>query len=293
MAIRTISALKAYFYEHAYPTWTQFYDVLDSFRHKSDSISISEVAGLSDQLNNKVPQSVMEQEISDRSEAVTQVSNTLSQQLADEATTRQQADEALQTNIDAKADAATTYSKTEIDNKLNSVYRFKGSVANYAALPTDNLTLGDVYNLVDTGMNYAWTGTGWDALGQIDALATATANGLLSYTDFIKLRDLATTYATKVELSNASTPPSLAINKIGANGVVSLQIFSYSVALKVTAVTIMSNSTNISVQIGSTIYDKDSILNVTLPANTEMSVLDLTIKAGYTSGSAIITFTKA
>jgi hypothetical protein len=104
---------------------------------------------------------------------------------------------------------------------------------------------------------------------------------------------LSTTYATKTELANASTPPSLAINKTGANGVVSLQIFSYPVALKVTAVTIMSNSTNISVQIGSTTYDKNSLINVTLPANTEMSVLDLSIKAGYTSGSAIITFAKA
>lgn len=28
-----------------------------------------------------------------------------------------------------------------------------------------NLTAGDVYNAIDTGMNYAWTGTEWDALG--------------------------------------------------------------------------------------------------------------------------------
>lgn len=67
---------------------------------------------------------------------------------------------------------------------LASVYKFKGSVDNYAALPTEGREVGFVYNVEDTGMNYAWTGTEWDALGQafsitaisneqIDALFTA------------------------------------------------------------------------------------------------------------------------
>ncbi|MDR3706646.1 MAG: hypothetical protein P4L28_12165 [Paludibacteraceae bacterium] len=90
-----------------------------------------------------------------------------------------------------------------------------------------------------------------------------------------------------------ATAPSLAINKTGANGIVSLQVFAYPSALKVSAVTVMSNASNISVQIGSTTYDKDSLLNVVLPANTELTVLDVTTKAGYNTGSAIITFSKA
>ena len=53
MAIRPIEALKAYFYEHAYPTWQQFHDVLDSLRHKNDKIPIADVDGLADQLNGK------------------------------------------------------------------------------------------------------------------------------------------------------------------------------------------------------------------------------------------------
>lgn len=71
-----------------------------------------------------------------------------------------------------------------VKGDLASVYKFKGSVANYAALPTEGLEVGFVYNVEDTGMNYAWTGTEWDALGQafsitaisneqIDALFTA------------------------------------------------------------------------------------------------------------------------
>ena len=53
------------------------------------------------------------------------------------------------------------------DGKVSSVYKFKGNVANYASLPSTSLTIGDVYNLTDTGANYAWTGTIWDNLGVI------------------------------------------------------------------------------------------------------------------------------
>jgi hypothetical protein len=42
---------------------------------------------------------------------------------------------------------------------------YKGTVANYAALPSTGLTVGDVYNLTDTGHNYAWSGSVWDDLG--------------------------------------------------------------------------------------------------------------------------------
>ncbi len=62
-------------------------------------------------------------------------------------------------------DLTNFYTKAQIDSKLSSVYVFKGNVANYAALPSTGLTIGDVYNLTDTGENYAWTGTVWDNLG--------------------------------------------------------------------------------------------------------------------------------
>lgn len=61
-----------------------------------------------------------------------------------------------------------------VKGDLASVYKFKGSVANYAALPTADLEVGWVYNVEDTGMNYAWTGTEWDALGQAFSIAAIT-----------------------------------------------------------------------------------------------------------------------
>jgi hypothetical protein len=57
------------------------------------------------------------------------------------------------------------YTKNEVDAKVTSVYKYQGSVANSTQLPDDNLEVGHVYNLEDTGMNVAWNGTAWDNLG--------------------------------------------------------------------------------------------------------------------------------
>lgn len=72
----------------------------------------------------------------------------------------------------------------EIDQKINtavgSVYRVKGSVANYNALPTEDVSIGDVYNLEDTGANYVATSTtpDWDKLSE-----TVDLSGYLTKTD--------------------------------------------------------------------------------------------------------------
>lgn len=78
---------------------------------------------------------------------------------------------------------ATTESvNAAINTAISSVYRFKGSVATYDDLPTEDLTIGDVYNVTDTGDNYAWTGTGWDKLaGDIDLSAYATTANVQTY----------------------------------------------------------------------------------------------------------------
>lgn len=91
--------------------------------------------------------------------------------------------ESLNTN---KANKATTlsgygikdaYTKDEVDGKLSSVYKYKGSVATYSALPTENLEVGFVYNIeaadkkngIKVGDNVAWNGTAWDVLaGTVD-----------------------------------------------------------------------------------------------------------------------------
>lgn len=101
----------------------------------------------------------------------------------------------LTETVSGKANAATTlagygiedaYTKTEIDAKVASIYKYKGSVANEAALPTEGQVVGDVYNLEDTGMNVAWTGEGWDKLGSV-----------VDLTPYLTKEDAGKTYAAK------------------------------------------------------------------------------------------------
>lgn len=85
--------------------------------------------------------------------------------------------------IDAETAPTHDVSWTDIQNKpdialksdITSMYQWKGSVANYDALPTTDVQIGWVYNTEDTGMNYGWTGTGWDALGQVFHITPITA----------------------------------------------------------------------------------------------------------------------
>ncbi|PZU26380.1 MAG: hypothetical protein DI622_00910, partial [Chryseobacterium sp.] len=73
------------------------------------------------------------------------------------------------------------YHKSEVDAKLSAVYRPKGSVANFASLPSSGNTEGDVWNVLDTGSNYVWvinlnnTGVaGWDKLSETVDLTNYT-----------------------------------------------------------------------------------------------------------------------
>lgn len=107
---------------------------------------------------------------------------------------------AVKATAEAAAPQATTYTKTEVDNKVasavGSVYKMKGSVDNAAALTAlTGVVIGDVYNVVaagtlneeafEAGSNFvaikagAGTQTGmWDKLGgtiDLSAYATKTA----------------------------------------------------------------------------------------------------------------------
>lgn len=73
--------------------------------------------------------------------------------------------------------AGTYAKKTDFEalkGSISSAYVFKGSKKTKAELDgvaTEGLRVGDVYNVEEGGMNYAWTGTTWDALGGITDLS--------------------------------------------------------------------------------------------------------------------------
>lgn len=66
--------------------------------------------------------------------------------------------------------AANTYA---LKSDITAMYRYKGSVASTDKLPTSGQTIGDVYD-VGNGMNYAWNGSNWDALGEIFTITKIT-----------------------------------------------------------------------------------------------------------------------
>lgn len=88
------------------------------------------------------------------------------------------------------------YTKGEVDGKLASIYRFKGSVAVEDQLPTQDQVIGDVYNVEDTGMNVAWDGKKWDKLGSV-----------------INLTPYATTEAVEAKITETKQAASEALNQ--------------------------------------------------------------------------------
>lgn len=111
-------------------------------------------------------------------------------------------DTELRNLVNGKADKANTlagygiddaYTKSEVDAKVSSIYKYKGSKANKSALPSSGNVVGDVWNLEDTGMNVAWTGTAWDELGSN-----------VDLTDYLTKDEAGTTYAAKTHTHTKS-----------------------------------------------------------------------------------------
>ena len=77
--------------------------------------------------------------------------------------------------ISNKADKATTlsgygitdaYTKTEVDGMVSAGMHYKGTKASVSALPSSGNQTGDLWNVTDTGANYAWNGSEWDKLSE-------------------------------------------------------------------------------------------------------------------------------
>lgn len=64
-----------------------------------------------------------------------------------------------------------------LENKTSGLYHFKGSLNTQAELSDiQNPQIGDTYNIEDSGMNYAWTGTIWDSFGSLIDLTPYAKN---------------------------------------------------------------------------------------------------------------------
>ena len=81
-----------------------------------------------------------------------------------------------------KADGNDVYTKTEIDQKLVSAMRYKGTVAAVANLPSSGNSTGDTYHVTADGAEYAWNGNAWEELGRAveDLMTTAEVDALFA-----------------------------------------------------------------------------------------------------------------
>lgn len=74
---------------------------------------------------------------------------------------------ALKTELPDVSDfvrSGDVYTKGEIDAKLVGAMMYKGAVETQAQLPQD-AKVGDMYDVTETGHNFAWNGESWDDLG--------------------------------------------------------------------------------------------------------------------------------
>lgn len=85
---------------------------------------------------------------------------------------------------------AKSYTDQQINAKLSSALKYKGSKDTYADLPKTGNQVGDVWNVVaaygntHAGTNWAWNGTIWDPLG-----------GTIDLTNYVTMANAATTSA--------------------------------------------------------------------------------------------------
>jgi hypothetical protein len=107
-------------------------------------------------------------------------------------------------SVQTPTQGAHAATKAYVDSAVSSVYKYKGSVANQSALPSAGQTVGDVYNVEDTGDNYAWDGAKWDKLA-----GTVDLSGYLTTATAASTYQPKGDYATKAELANKANTSAL------------------------------------------------------------------------------------
>lgn len=182
--------------------------VQESDRAKGEEEKLNNLI-LEESSRAKEEEGILQQNIDNEISRATDRENILQQSIETEVSRAELAEELLQQSIDNlnsnKANKSTTlqgygitdaYTKSEVDEKLSKVYKYKGSVPTYDDLPTENLSGGDTYNVESDGQNYAWDEelNKWDSLGSI-----------YDFTLLLSKEEAEQIYATKDELQEESS----------------------------------------------------------------------------------------
>ena len=141
----------------------------------------------------------------------------------------------INSSLNEKANADNVYTKAEINAKLSSAMHFMGTKQTYGDLP-NNPEIGDMWNILDTGINYAWDGENWDKLSETidltpyalksevneDLLTKANVNDVYTkqqadakfLTDHQDISNLATKDELGIEITNRETFDNTLLSKI-------------------------------------------------------------------------------
>lgn len=120
---------------------------------------------------------------------------------------------AVKATAEAAAPKATTYTKTEVDNKVSaavgSVYKMKGSVDDATALQAlTGVAIGDTYNVIAAG---SLNGEPFEAGSNFVAIKAGAGNqegmwdklgGTIDLSAYARSADVANTYATKTAVTS-------------------------------------------------------------------------------------------
>ena len=195
--------------------------------------------------------------------------------------------------------AANAITSSEVDQKINSaiasVYRVKGTVANYAALPTTDVVVGDVYNLEDTGANYVATSTTptWDKLSEtvdLSAYSTTVQNDAKYQPKGNYLTSIPAEYVTDTELNskNYATKSEIPTNvsqltndsgylttiPVATSSAIGGIMIGYAESGKNYAVKVSSNMAYVTVPWTDTTYSNATTNAAGLMSSTDKSKLD-------------------
>lgn len=141
-------------------------------------------------------------------------SSTVSQQLA-----------AVKATADAAAPQKTTYTKTEVDNKISTavgrVYKVNGTKATFNELPTKGVVVGDVYNIEAefnlSGKPYP-AGTNVVASSIEPTITWDPLGGTVDLSIYETSEHASETYATKTQVAKDIAAAKTAVGNYTVNG---------------------------------------------------------------------------
>lgn len=159
---------------------------------------------------------------------------------------------------------------------LGTVMVYKGSVATYDDLPTEDNKIGDVWNVLDTGSNYAWDGEEWDEIG-----STVDLSNLVTL-------DTEQVITGQKKISSSLLPSSDNACSLGASNIRFANVFAGNIANNYSSLWLTS-STDINITVGANNSLKPSRNNFADLGNNTFFWKDLYLSGNLTDGTNSVT----